>query len=217
MSEFRRPSTWVLAGALGLLAPGVVILADIERGQMQAGAWYLWLGLTTAAAVLGAIHAGWGLVLAVWWLATHWPRPAARPEPLPAAPAPRTVYLRRVPVHSAQGVSEIELPDTRPAHWDAWQDAARRVVGWWHVRHSLSAEALVGHAVASREAWVRLTDALAAAGLARKSAGRRTEWCVNTARVLALLDAGALAWPEAAPPPVTEPPRAPIPHPTPTA
>jgi hypothetical protein len=208
-----RYSSWGIGAGLGLVLVALAGLAVAIVGlrpdwRILAGLFGLGLGtvpVTEAAIDLLRLYRGDRLRERAEILRQReW---AARLEQVPA-PATVTV-IRRIP-HTVNGQrGELDLADTRPARWLAWQTASERTLAWYALRRSLTADALTPGCVADRGAWVALTDGLAAAGLIDKRPGQRTVWAHPLAVVRARIEAGACDWPADRDPPAVSAPPAP--------
>ena len=121
------------------------------------------------------------------------------PVSAPPVPVARIISYNR---NGQRG--EMELSETRPARWLAWQTAAERVLAWYALRHSLYADRLTPGAFADRSAWVRYTDALAALGLVVKDRSG-TIWAQPFGAIRARIEAGSVDWPDDSDPPKVAP------------
>jgi len=183
MEPFERPSTWVLALAVGLLVPGVAALAQLGHAA-QPAAWYALLGLVSSAAVLGLVHgvptlAGLALLLLSVRRELQQQRQAATPPrpdgpQAPAAPADDPAPAENELTRSERArVQEI-------AHWRVFYRrlwAAGSAYGW-EIR-TLATKGAPTY-VCSQPAWRVGTDQLRLAGLLYKSPGEPTRPLVTS-------------------------------------
>jgi hypothetical protein len=198
--ELSRPSTWVLAFALGCLATAVAISGDLEAGRRMHWLWYPMRGLTVWAATLALAHGGMGLLRGLLLVLESLPPPAPKAEPVTTTPAPAPAP--RPVAYNVNGQARtLELVETRTEQWEAWNDGCWNVVAWWEITRSLTAEKLAP-AFKDRTAWVDFTNELEKQGLVFKDR-KGTIWRVPVGAVKARLKAGSIEWPNSHPPRVT--------------
>lgn len=193
-----RPSAWYAGLGLGMAAVGV-LLVPVAIGEWPVS--WLPVPFIVGLACLGAVP---------FWEWATWPKADAEPyepdepESTPVAPVP---VIRRITVNDRSGTREIDLPDTRPARWAAWQGCVEAALDWARIRGGITSGVMVGPSAMFRDRgdWVTVTGAMAAAGLLEKANGRVTRLTGNVDALLARVHEGRCEWPTDADPPAYSP------------
>lgn len=183
-----RPSAWYAGLGLGMAAAGALLV------PVAIGKWPVdWLPVPfiVGLACVGAVP---------FWEWVTWKEPALaapKPERITAQPAaaPITVIRRVGGTHMGRP-HEIDIEETRPTTWGAWQVAALTWLDWHTRRRSLTRDALTGPGLAFGKPadWVEFTDELARVGLASKENGKPTVLALPLPVVRDRITRGVVEW-----------------------
>lgn len=216
----ERPSIWGIGLGAGIFTAGVLLLVAILNRWAFELAWFgvglsvivmAWCGLPV---LVWLVTTGWGVFQTVYTWRHRNDKPSALLPAPPAAVQP-AIVIRRVG-GTVNGMPreelgrEIDLVETRPARWVAWQAESLELLDWYVAAgRSLLSDDLVGPglAFANRPDWVRFTDEWARQRLAIKANGKPTQLAGPLPAIRARIERGLVEWSLEADPPPIAPPR----------
>lgn len=199
-----RPSAWYAGLGLGMaVAGGLLVLVAVGRWPV---AW-LPVPFIAGLACVGAVP---------FWEWVTWPKEVATSPTPPqyAAPAPQpAAVVARYAVGTVMGQPRepiLMAVESRSPRWAAWQDGSEKLLAWYTIRRTLTAEALVDQerAFSSRPDWVIFTNEWERVELAVKVNGRATQLAAPLPVIRARIESGQIKWSDAHDPPaIIAPPR----------
>lgn len=200
-----RPSSWYAGLGLGMAIAGALLV------PVAIGKWPVdWLPVPfiVGLACVGAVP---------FWEWVTWPKadnapaePEYMPAPAPAQPVATVVRYASGIVNSRPREPLAIKEEPRSARWLDWQDGSEKLLAWYTIRRTLTAEALVDQerALSSRPDWVTWTDEWARVELAVKTNGRATQLAAPLPVIRARIESGQIKWTDAHDPPaIVAPPR----------